>query len=659
VKTFRFFVYCVCLRDVRVQRRKVERPEPPSDRNLTRDTFALGARHALLITLLYLLGGCTAPIRADKSSVAQVYRELRHSAVDGTEYSNPTRVVLRRYDWEKAFRKEPAVVLKRLHDKVLADERRDLLFALAELNYLYAERLSHSVKPGEPRYARDFFLSASIYAWFYVLAEATDPAPNPFELRLQLARDFYNKGLAQGLISPGVTNGAVSFTNGSRGLMIGPADMRIDASALPWPIENFTEFVMADTYSIHGLSVRNRQSGLGAPLIATGKKEAARRAVPRMAVTAFLRVQGGVKEWSSGQLQLSLELHSGYTERTVQVGGRTIPLATDATAPLAYGLNSSAVWRLGLQQFLSSRELIKSGVYSIQPYQPGAIPIVFVHGTLSSPVYWAEMWNTLESDPVLRARCQFWVYVYNSGNPVTFSAANLRDGLADAVKDFDPQGKDSALQQMVLIGHSQGGLLAKMCVTRSEDKLWRVLTDKNLEDLSISDKLRSELRRNLFFEPLPSVKRVVFVSTPHRGSFMASNLARKLTAKLISMPSKLVDMTSNFGELAEKLKLPSGFRRGIPTSLDGMSPNNPLLLKLADMPPAPGVTCHSIISVKGDGPPEDGDDGVVAYKSAHVDYTESELVVRSGHSCQDNPAAIEEVRRILLEHLAAVDGKAK
>ena len=247
------------------------------------------------------------------------------------------------------------------------------------------------------------------------------------------------------------------------------------------------------------------------------------------------------------------------------------------------------------------------------------------------------------------------VYIYNSGNPVTYSAANLRDALTETVKDFDPEGKDPTLKQMVLIGHSQDGLLAKMCVTSSGDKLWSALSKKRLEDLSLSKKLNDELQRSLFFEPLPFVKSVVFMSTPHHGSFMASNLA----ARFISMPRKLVDIARHLGELHQKLKMPAGVRRGVPTSLDGMSPNNPVLLALADLPPAPGVTCHSIISVKGEGLPEDGDDGVVAYKSAHVDYAASELVVSGGHSCQENPAAIEEVRRILLEHLAAMNAQAK
>jgi hypothetical protein len=92
----------------------------------------------------------------------------------------------------------------------------------------------------------------------------------------------------------------------------------------------------------------------------------------------------------------------------------------------------------------------------------------------------------------------------------------------------------------------------------------------------------------------------------------------------------------------------------MPTSVDNMAPDSPFDQALNSLPIAPGVVAHSIISVKGDGPFETGNDGVVAYRSAHIDGVESELVVRSPHSCQANPHTIEEVRRILLEHMTQV-----
>jgi hypothetical protein len=88
-----------------------------------------------------------------------------------------------------------------------------------------------------------------------------------------------------------------------------------------------------------------------------------------------------------------------------------------------------------------------------------------------------------------------------------------------------------------------------------------------------------------------------------------------------------------------------------------MSPDNPLLKVLAEIPLAPGIKGHSIISVNTDGDPKLGNDGVVEYKSAHLDGMNSELIVQSDHSSQLNPLAIDEVRRILMEHLATQSGE--
>src|SRR5262249_19868257 len=91
----------------------------------------------------------------------------------------------------------------------------------------------------------------------------------------------------------------------------------------------------------------------------------------------------------------------------------------------------------------------------------------------------------------------------------------------------------------------------------------------------------------------------------------------------------------------------------IPSAVDNMSPRNPFIQTLQTIPIAPGVHVNSIIAVKGTGPPAEGDDGVVAYSSAHLDGVESELVVRSGHSTLATPETVEEVRRILRLHVGA------
>ena len=128
-----------------------------------------------------------------------------------------------------------------------------------------------------------------------------------------------------------------------------------------------------------------------------------------------------------------------------------------------------------------------------------------------------------------------------------------------------------------------------------------------------------------------------------------SSFVRNLAYKFIKLPGKLVKEATEFSGAAKALGIQRSVRA--PTSLDSMSSNNKVLLALAEIPLAPGIKGHSIIAVQGKGDYHKGKDGLVAYPSAHVDYVESEFIVRGGHSCQDYPVTIEEVRRILHEHL--------
>jgi len=362
-------------------------------------------------------------------------------------------------------------------------------------------------------------------------------------------------------------------------------------------------------------------------------------------------LQGSVRDLASGRTAGVLELHSTIDEPLVTVGNLTVPLEADLTTPRAYTLNQSFAWSAQRLQFLSPDRGLKSQLILMEPYAPGRIPVVFVHGTFSSPVWWAEMFNTLEADPEIRKRCQIWMYLYSSSQPIVISAAELRDAITNKIHTLDPQGEDPALQQMVVIGHSQGGLLAKLTATSTGDQLWHAFNTNRLEDLPLSEEQRAGIRRLSVFEPLPSVKRVVFISTPHRGSYKASLLVANLIRRLVAVPKKIVRQGTDLMQLTESSTLPKEMRRKRLTSIDGMSPKNPVALKVADIPVAPGIKAHSIIAIQTSGDYHKGNDGVVKYTSAHVDYVESEFIVHSFHSCQDKPETIEEVRRILHEHL--------
>ena len=464
-----------------------------------------------------------------------------------------------------------------------------------------------------------------------------------------MAGDLYNRGLALGLTVN--TNAVVELDSGVRETPPGPVAVQFNHSEFPWSLDRVEKFYSADEFVVRGLSTRNRDSGLGAPLIVVSKKSGEFQEKRRVPATVFLRVNGDVRAWSAGKMTASLELYSTFGDAHVDINGKPVPLQTDTTAPIAQGLNNSPIWSLGLAQFFSSEAQVKTGIRRMEPYSQGQIPVVFVHGTASSPVWWAEMWNTLNADPVLRSRYQFWMFNYASGNPISYTANILRNDLTDEIKTLDPDGKDPALRQMIIIGHSQGGLLAKLTATDTGDKLWRVVSQTNIDDLKIDEKTRELLRTNLFFKPLPCVSEVVFISTPHRGSYQNTHFVQDLLGRFIKLPGDLVGASAGLLHLKDTVQLPKQLQNGIPTSLKGMSTDNPFMLTLADIPTAPGIKAHSIIAIQGNDQPPNGADGVVKYTSAHVDYAESEYIVRSGHSCQMNPLTIEEVRRILLEHL--------
>jgi pimeloyl-ACP methyl ester carboxylesterase len=277
--------------------------------------------------------------------------------------------------------------------------------------------------------------------------------------------------------------------------------------------------------------------------------------------------------------------------------------------------------------------------------------VVFVHGTASSFGRWAEMYNRLASDSRLRDRYEFWFFSYDSGSPITWSAMLLRESLQRAVRVVDPDGTDPGVRQMVVIGHSQGGLLTKMTAIDSGSRFWDMDFRRPLDSLDMSRETRDLLRRALFVTPLPFVKRVMFLATPHHGSELSAGRIARWVIGFIKAPLALAGVMADLTRNRDALVLAKADTKPrVPTSLDQMNPRNRFLQTLASIPIAPGVAANSIIAVKGDGPVEDGEDGIVAYRSAHIEGVESEAVVRSSHSLQDNPETVEEVRRILLLH---------
>ena len=604
-----------------------------------------------IVVAAFLFAGCVAPIGADRVTMRQAYNQVDASALLNGKPSADTVAILHRYDLDRLAARQPDEAVRQLHQKALATGERDMLFALAEMSYVAGGQIRRSVKPWDPRDARDYYLGSAVYAWLFLFGEGPDAVPSAFDRRFRAACDLYNYGLGLALTEWRSTNALVRLEGGRRRLPVGEIELQLDAAHLGTPVEQFDQVLLADQFLVRGFSVRNREPGIGAPLICVrpfNPEFGLRASDP---ATVLLRGPASLADLRANDRACSLEVYSAFDYSAVAVGDARVPLETDLTTFRAYTLTQSRIWRLGKLGFLAPAERIPSQLILSQPFEPDRIPLVLVHGTFSSPVTWAEMANTLIADPVLRRRYQIWSFIYGSGNPLVYSIADLRAALTSRVQQLDPQGTNVALRQMVVIGHSQGGLLTKCTAIDTGDRLWHTLSTNRLEDLKMEEAQRAELRRFVFYEPLPFVKRVVFIATPHRGSYLSSSLARRLGRRLVSLPSALVSRGTDMLHLSAGSEVGRFMRGKMPTSLDGMSPKNPALLAMAEIPVVPQIKAHSIIPVLDESDLPAGRDGVVSYTSAHVDYVESEFIVRSKHSCLNQPATIEEVRRILHEHL--------
>lgn len=616
--------------------------------NAPHRTTSLGT--ALVAALgAWLLASCfLSPklVGTRPTSLPEARAELEACALDQNRLSDASREVLAVFDLRTLYDEDPRAALRALHAQALREPQRALVFALAEGSYLLGRRTRD----------REAFLAAAVYAYRYLLGDEWAEPPNPYDRRFRWAKDLYNDGLLRALLDRAAR---FDLVEGRHLLPTGALELKLDPAAA-WPPSDF-ELEPADLLHIEGLRLRLRDSGLGVPLIADRRRPEAGDvhvylAMRRVPVTAFLRLEGGLEQLATG-LRARLELYSGYDDERVEVGGREVPLEIDRSVALARTLDSSALWRFSLSGFFGGDRAAESNrLILVQPYARGRVPVVFVHGTASSAAYWAELFNTLWSDPVLRRSAQMWFFQYATGNPILYSAAELRDALRATVAELDPEGTDEALRRMVLIGHSQGGLLVRLMVSHGDTEWLEELTGHTLDDLSLAPDAEALLRRCIEFEPVESVSRVVFVSTPHRGSFLSTRWYSRLLTGLISFPGDVVRLGRSLlqrQDLRSFGVLPEDF-----TSVSAMAPDSPLVRRLEHTPIAPGVSAHSIISI-GSADPNDpravarADDGVVAYSSAHLEGVASEDLVPASHSCQSHPLTIQAIRRILHEHLAA------
>ena len=338
----------------------------------------------------------------------------------------------------------------------------------------------------------------------------------------------------------------------------------------------------------------------------------------------------------------TLALRRPAKQPAAVVEGKVRPLAADFSAPISYYSPPSNLTLVEVMAALrSSRYIDKTGLYFLQPYDPDRIPLIFVHGLVSSPFTWVETINGLEADPEIRKRYQVWVFAYPTGTPILYSALRLREELAK-VDNLYPNHRP-----YVVVGHSMGGILAHAQVVTVTPEMWEKSIGEPARKILARNSSNSLVIHAVIFKANPRIKRVVFICTPHRGSEMASGGIGRLAISLISLPINLATTLNDAVTQAELTQI-TGSKR-LPNSVWGLKPTNPTFKVINSAPIT--VPYHSIIGDRGKGNSPNSTDGVVPYWSSHLDKAQSEVIVPGPHGSTELPQTIAELDRILRLHV--------
>jgi pimeloyl-ACP methyl ester carboxylesterase len=621
---------------------------------------------AALLVLAALAAGCAQQswVRMREVPENPLARPLKLLSPNGPQPTPRTMLLARRYNLEDDLKRHSGRVLARLHEIHKQEPSTDKLYSLSELAYLAAKR----AEPISRQRALELHGLAMVNGYNYLFDERFGRFRNPYDPEFRGACDLYN----------GALESALRIVNKRGGLVPGSthtirnANQTVEATVVlcgrGWRPEDFAGFRFVSDYEIRGLQNQYHSYGLGVPLIAIRKRHdppapEEKYYPPGMSfpVTAFLRVLPDRVQGTSHHLA-HLELHDPLNAVDINVDGRQVPLESDLTTPLAYALNQKELRDLdsstaGLLNPAKTKKL--QGLYMLEPYQPGKIPVIMIHGIWSSPITWMEMFNDLRGAPEIRNRYQFWFYLYPSGQPFWYSAAEFRRDLDQARQTLDPARRQVALDQLVLVGHSMGGLVARLQTIDSGNQFWNIVSDQPFHLVKASDETRRHLAGTFFFRPSPSVRRVITIGTPFRGSEFANSTTRWLGSKLIKLPQMFVN-----GRQQLYVDNPKIFKEpnliDVDTSIDSLAPDSPFLPVMLGSRPAPWVRHHTIVGVIPDkgllGKVVGEGDGVVSFTSAHLDNADSEIVVNADHTTiHTHPLSVLEVHRILLAHLAEVD----
>jgi pimeloyl-ACP methyl ester carboxylesterase len=615
--------------------------------------------HLLLLSLSIQLAGCGSHYSVKTRSATKLFQKYDGSALDSSKPSWRTAQKLRRLFLEKDFKKDPLGVIETLYEKAYREDDRSLMLACAELSLLQAKKQGRKEMSDE---VGTLYVKAIELAYDYLFASESFNAKNVITPSYRFMAEIYNQSISKLMEVRGQKNNAWPDTY-SKTLGNTTYDVTVERnSANTWDPSIFDSIQPTHHLQITGIKNRYVEKGLGAPLVGfinaplEHAELGAYHPVGGVAYPLTVVMSFGPRHQSGDAVsrKTSIIFYDTMVTRHASIEGYQVPLEADYSTPLGVLLSRLKDTNAGIKGMLNSDKLAdEAGIYMLEPLRKDKIPVIMVHGLMSSPRTWMEMFNDLRGTTELRERYQFWFFQYPTGYPVGYSSSILRKQLLDIWQKEDPDHVNPHFNQAVLIGHSMGGMLSHIMMQDSQDIYWDSLFEEPIETIQLSDDDKAFIKDIFYFDHLPFVKRVVFIATPHRGSPLADKWFAKIGSRMVNLPGTISDATNNLFQLGQDesvIKVQDYSNRPV-NSMDNLSPSSNLVVMMNKVPMQTDIPYHSIIGVRHSDTGPGSSDGIVPYESSHLDIAVTETLVPSGHSAHMHPLAISEVQRILFKHL--------
>ncbi|MBQ9371960.1 MAG: alpha/beta hydrolase [Thermoguttaceae bacterium] len=660
-----------------------------------RPEFARISYCLALVALLVMVAasGCATIIGRPRYNNADLKFQLDKPS--GPTLSQSVSQTLKAYDVKDKLSFEQ---LDELERKLRENPSPELVYAYVETSYLVARRSEKS----SPARAQELYLASALHAYHYLFNPVFEKNRDQsvFNAKILDVVLVYNgaceRFLKLALQEEDKVGKPFPFKNRS----IYAASNDSYAQALQsvylegaWRPEEYASFIVASDCQYAALNFDCKRSGLGAPLVAT-RQSASERPRPEeeyypkrvcFPATALIKPNPAkplglipaidpnarVKDERDLNVDAYLEIYDSLYTPNIVVNGQSIPLETDYTTPLAYYLESTEKtfmengWRglVSPDEFLevapvaeTERERALQGLYMFEPYDPNKIPVVMTHGLGSSPITWIEMYNALRNASNIQSAYQFMFFFYPTGQPFWISAATMREELRRFRETVDPDHDAYALDHIILIGHSMGGLVSRMQVLESGDHIWNRISSEPIDALDIDDETREDWREWFFFKPNPSVKCVITIATPFEGSEFANSFTQWLADHSIRFPKKITRALENLITNPENGKIRDPRILQTTTSVEALSPNSPIFDALDECEIPDDVALYNIIGVlpslekRWIKPIKS--DGVVNADSASRDDVDAQFETPAAHTAVHmHPKTILEVKDLLARRL--------